>query len=142
MQSKIFAVARLTPISQPLAFQAIYRVLFDRESGPKAGNLLAFLDPAFIVKRFQELSYVKAEFWQETAMTTSQLETWLQEKQGEIASVQTHLEEEVIELLVTLTDQKTYMQRVRWSAEGAQADFQTWAREYVEEIETKFLPKT
>ncbi len=137
LQSKIFAVARLTPISQSLAFQAIYRVLFDRESGPKAGNLLAFLDPAFLVKRFQELSYAKAEFWQETAMTTSQLETWLQEKQGEIASVQTHLEEEIIEFLVTLTDQKTYLQRVQWSADLGSEDFQTWAKGYVERVVRK-----
>lgn len=134
LQSKIFAVARLTPISQPLAFQAIYRVLFDRESGPKAGNLLAFLDQTFIVKRFQELSYTKAEFWQETAMTTAQLETWLQEKQGEIVSVQTHLEEGVIEFLVTLTDQKTYMQRVQWSADLGSEDFSTWAKGYVERV--------
>ena len=52
LQSKIFEVARLTPIEQPAAFKAIYRVLLDREAGPKAGNLLAFLDPAFVMRRF------------------------------------------------------------------------------------------
>src|SRR6478609_813822 len=69
LQAKVFEVARLTPLDQPLAFKAIYRVLLDREAGPKAGNLLAFLDPAFVVRRFQELPVTRAEFWRDSAIT-------------------------------------------------------------------------
>ena len=69
LQAKIFEVARLTPIEQALAFKAIYRVLLDREAGPKAGNLLAFLNPAFVIPRFQELPVTREEFWRDTAIS-------------------------------------------------------------------------
>jgi lysyl-tRNA synthetase class 1 len=49
LQSAVFTAARLTPIDQPGAFKALYRVLLDRDSGPKAGNLLSFLDRDFVV---------------------------------------------------------------------------------------------
>ena len=54
MQAALFDTARLTPLAPARAFQALYRVLLDRDSGPKAGNLLAFLDSKFVVKRLQE----------------------------------------------------------------------------------------
>ncbi len=44
IQSCLYDVARLTPINPKLAFEALYTVLLDRPSGPRAGNLLAFLD--------------------------------------------------------------------------------------------------
>jgi len=43
------------PMDVPLAFKAVYRVLLDRDSGPKAGNLLAFLKPEFVIHRFNEV---------------------------------------------------------------------------------------
>jgi lysyl-tRNA synthetase class 1 len=55
LQGKIFEIAKALPIECPVAFKAIYRVLLDRDSGPKAGNLLAFLKPEFVVNRFNEL---------------------------------------------------------------------------------------
>ena len=54
IQAQIFDTARLTPLPQPEAFAAIYRVLFDRKSGPRAGNLLAFLDREFVLSRLGE----------------------------------------------------------------------------------------
>ena len=51
LQVCIFNAARLTPIDQPAAFKAIYRVLLDRENGPKAGNFLSFLDRKFVEQR-------------------------------------------------------------------------------------------
>ena len=74
LQAKIFEVARMTPLDQASAFKAIYRVLLDRESGPKAGNLLAFLSPEFVVSRFRELPFERVEFWRETAVAMSDLE--------------------------------------------------------------------
>ncbi len=82
LQSKIFEVARLTPIDQGLAFKAIYRVVLDREAGPKAGNLLAFLEPEFVIARFHEPTCDTAAFWQESACTEMELADWLA-KQGD-----------------------------------------------------------
>src|SRR5262249_22179060 len=63
LQVSVFNAARLTPIEQPRAFNAIYRVLLDRDSGPKAGNLLSFLDRDFVLRRFTELPFNKLNFW-------------------------------------------------------------------------------
>ena len=81
IQSAAFQVARMTPIDQPLAFKALYRIFLDREAGPKAGNLLAFLDRAFVEKRCRELPYDTAEHWKESASTPEQIAKWL-EKEG------------------------------------------------------------
>ncbi len=82
LQSKIFEVARMTPIDQPLAFKAVYRVLLDREAGPKAGNLMAFLDSGFVAKRFRELALDVAGFWRESAVSEDDLTQWVA-KQGD-----------------------------------------------------------
>jgi len=55
LQAKLFEVAKAMPMDVPLAFKAVYRVLLDRDSGPKAGNLLAFLKPEFVINRFNEV---------------------------------------------------------------------------------------
>ncbi|MDQ3624289.1 MAG: lysine--tRNA ligase [Verrucomicrobiota bacterium] len=86
LQAKIFEIARLTPIEQPAAFKAIYRVLLDRESGPKAGNLLAFLEPGFVIGRFQELPFDRLAFWRETAISPEELEAWFEKEREKIES--------------------------------------------------------
>jgi lysyl-tRNA synthetase class 1 len=86
LQALIFEVARLTPIEQPLAFKAIYRVLLDREAGPKAGNLLAFLDPKFVIPRFQELQVTRADFWRDTAISADEFGKWIAQNREKIAS--------------------------------------------------------
>jgi lysyl-tRNA synthetase class 1 len=84
LQSTIFEAARLTPIDQSAAFKTIYRVLLDRDSGPKAGNLLAFLDRAFVITRFRELSLDKIAFWRESAVGEAELERWIAEQGAKI----------------------------------------------------------
>jgi len=91
LQSKVFEVARLTPIEQPLAFKAIYRVLLDKEAGPKAGNLLAFLDADFVIKRFRELPFERLAYWRESATTTPELEKWMEKEREKIDSHTTQL---------------------------------------------------
>ena len=86
IQSAAFQVARMTPIDQPLAFKALYRMFLDREAGPKAGNLLAFLDRAFVEKRCRELEFDTAEFWRESASTPEQLAKWLEKEGAKISS--------------------------------------------------------
>ncbi len=85
LQTKIFEVARLTPIEQPVAFKAIYRVLLDKEMGPKAGNLLAFLERDFVIKRFRELEFDKVTFWRESATNEADLEKWITQQGEKIA---------------------------------------------------------
>jgi lysyl-tRNA synthetase class 1 len=116
LQSKIFETARLTPLEQPLAFKAIYRVLLDREAGPKAGNLLAFLDRDFVVRRFQELPFDLEEFWRATAISKEQLEAWLTENKEKIAeqsiATRTAGTIAVLEVTVTMIDGKKQLRRV------------------------------
>jgi lysyl-tRNA synthetase class 1 len=82
LQSKIFEVARMTPLDQPLAFKALYRVLLDKDAGPKAGNLLAFLELPFLLRRFQELPLDEVAFWRESAVSEEVLAQWIA-KQGD-----------------------------------------------------------
>jgi lysyl-tRNA synthetase class 1 len=91
LQSKIFEVARLTPIDQPSAFKALYRVLLDKQSGPKAGNLLAFLDRDFVINRLKELPVDKHAFWRETATPVPELEKWIEKEREKIESQSSQL---------------------------------------------------
>jgi lysyl-tRNA synthetase class 1 len=86
LQTKIFEAARMTPIEQGSAFKAIYRVLLDRDSGPKAGNLLAFLDRPFVIDRFRELPVDKIAFWRESATSESAMAAWMDEHRDKIAA--------------------------------------------------------
>jgi lysyl-tRNA synthetase class 1 len=116
LQARVFETARLTPIEQPLAFKAIYRVLLDREAGPKAGNLLAFLDAAFVLARFRELPYDRLEFWRQSATSAEDLEKWFAQMGDKIAekSSTTVMEGSVaaFEIIVTLKDGKRQLKRV------------------------------
>lgn len=84
IQALTFESARATPIRQPLAFAAIYRVLLDKKAGPKAGNLLAYLDREFVIRRFLEPVLNRAEYLQESAMDRTAFETWLAANEASI----------------------------------------------------------
>ena len=116
LQANIFETARLTPIEQPVAFQAIYRVLLDREAGPKAGNLLAFLDSAFVIARFRELPADTLEFWRQTAISVADLEKWRTQHGEKIAGTTwtTAMEGSVaaFEITFTMRDGKRQLKRV------------------------------
>ena len=116
LQAKVFETARLTPIEQPVAFKAIYRVLLDKEAGPKAGNLLAFLDPQFVIARFQELPFERLEYWKQTAVSEEDLEKWLTQNAEKIAGKTwtTEMEGDVaaFEILVEMKDGKRQIKRV------------------------------
>jgi lysyl-tRNA synthetase class 1 len=116
LQSKIFEIARLTPIDQPSAFKAIYRVLLDKASGPKAGNLLAFLDPGFVIPRFRDLPFEKHAFWRESATTIPELEQWIEKEKEKIVSQENELITDgpltVNEFKFTMSDGKQVKKRV------------------------------
>ena len=116
LQAKVFEVARMTPIEQPVAFKAIYRVLLDREAGPKAGNLLAFLDRDFVIARFRELECDKLAFWRESAVTMTALEAWISKESDKIESRESQLTIEsgvsANEFTFTMKDGKRMVKRV------------------------------
>jgi lysyl-tRNA synthetase class 1 len=116
LQSKVFEISRLTPIEQPLAFKAIYRVLLDREAGPKAGNLLAFLDPQFVIARFREAPLDRAEFLREASVTQEELQAWLAQHKEKTTDVNYATAAEgalkVLEVTITLQDGKRQLRRV------------------------------
>jgi lysyl-tRNA synthetase class 1 len=122
LQVAIFDAARRTPIDQPRAFQALYRVFLNRESGPKAGNLLAFLDREFVAARCRELPYSVEELRRETAITPEALESWLADNAASITSiVPAESSAAVAELTVQMNDGKAHTRRV--FLEGKPASF-------------------
>lgn len=119
LQVCIFNAARLTPIDQPSAFKAIYRVLLDRENGPKAGNFLSFLDRNFVVNRFRELPVDEAKFWEETALTTDAFTQWFAAEKLKMTALSARLNQTNgivgIEFLATTNDGKAHCRRVRFA---------------------------
>jgi lysyl-tRNA synthetase class 1 len=123
LQTAVFDVARLTPIAPAQAFKALYRVLLDRDSGPKAGNLLAFLDRDFLLKRLQELPYDQQAFWQETAVSREDFAAWTAEHREHITQLTAEaklgqarpealVRLGIVEYTVAFDDNKTHLRRV------------------------------
>jgi lysyl-tRNA synthetase class 1 len=84
-QRFIFDMARLVPIDQRSAFQAIYRALFDKDQGPKGGALLSYLDRDFLIQRFSEVRYSVDKFWGETCVTQDSCEEWISKQEKSIS---------------------------------------------------------
>jgi lysyl-tRNA synthetase class 1 len=120
LQVCIFSAARLTPIDQPSAFKAIYRVLLDRENGPKAGNFLSFLEREFVTRRFLELPVDKLQFWKETGMEDKALEPWLLKEKPNVSGLRARLDPGIIEIFATMTDGKTHCKRVLFDGDARQ----------------------
>ncbi|MBX7214906.1 MAG: lysine--tRNA ligase, partial [Thermoflexales bacterium] len=87
LQGLVFDVARMTPLPAGDAFKAIYRVLLDRESGPRAGSLLAFLDRGFVTRRFRELPVDHAALLRETAVPVAEFARALRDPKAKVAAV-------------------------------------------------------
>jgi lysyl-tRNA synthetase class 1 len=117
LQAAAFEVARMTPIDQPVAFKAIYRVLLDKESGPKAGNLFAFLDRAFVVRRLREVPLDREAYWAESAVEEAVLQQWMGQQREKIEGYSHELQSgsggNYLELTVAMKDGKRHLRRVR-----------------------------
>ncbi len=168
LQKLIFDVIRITPIKQSEAFQAIYKSLFARVAGPKAGNLFEFLEQGFLMARFKELSFSKTNYWLETGVGVNEIESWLEKNIADIGNIWAHFDflmhEDVlpaghkdgervgrglgvIEIYARFTsDEKVYIQRLLFDQfEGIDIDmhneaeyFQTYAYDYIKELEEQF----
>ncbi len=55
LQTALFTVSKdeSIGITQPIAFQAIYRCFMGKDRGPKAGALLSYLDRSMVIQRLQ-----------------------------------------------------------------------------------------
>lgn len=117
LQATVFEVARMTPIEQPVAFKAIYRVLLDKESGPKAGNLFAYLDREFVVRRLRELEFDAEVFWAESAVSDEALRQWMTQQKEKVEGYSHELRSGVsgnyLELTVLMKDGKRHLRRVK-----------------------------
>jgi lysyl-tRNA synthetase, class I len=140
LQVTVFNAARLTPIDQPSAFKAIYRVLLDRESGPKAGNLLSFLDRDFVIGRFREVPWTELEFLQATGMPPGAFERWLTSEKEKITSITARYRplkegngESVVEFNMVMSDGKNHCRRVLMG----EGKVEEAARIMIRELETQ-----
>jgi hypothetical protein len=99
-----------------------------------------FLNQDFLIQRFQELPYSPIDFWQESGISTQQLEDWLQEHKTTITAIKAipdfSLKEShdisMIEFMITFTDHKTYLQRVIFEQN---AEMEHYLKELSERIE-------
>lgn len=87
LQALVFDAARMTPLPAGDAFKAIYRVLLDRESGPRAGSLIAFLDRDFVMARFNALDVDEDAFIRETSLAPAAFAAWLRDPKNKVAAI-------------------------------------------------------
>lgn len=122
LQAAVFDAARLTPIDQPSAFAAFYRVILDKAAGPKAGNLLAFLERDWVVGRLREPGFDEAAYLEASATTEEALIEWLKSpKTGAAAidyAVRTVGPSVFVEFAIRTSDDKMHARRVRLSGPG------------------------
>ncbi len=142
LQTAVFDVARLTPIAPAQAFKALYRVLLDRDSGPKAGNLLAFLERDFLLKRLQELPYDQQAFWQETAISREDFDAWTAEHRAHLIQLTAEAKLDqarpeasaqlgIVEYTVAFDDNKTHLRRILLGEFTEQAAFDAAVQNHV-----------
>ncbi len=118
-QTYVFDIARLTPIPAKSAFAAVYKVLFDKDQGPKVGSLFSYIDANFLQNRFNSVNYSLIEFWHETAIQIEQIQQWISEHQSSLQQIESQslftTENEIslgiAELTITLTDGKKHRLR-------------------------------
>lgn len=89
LQNHIFEVARRTPVPPKLAFSSIYKVFLNKESGPKAGALLSFLEKQFVRDRLND---AKIHDWyscyNELGEETDQFTNFVGEIKNDIANLE------------------------------------------------------
>ena len=122
-QKMIFDCARATPIDAGQAFAAIYAVVFNRENGPKAGAVLAYLDKDYLISIFGKIPDCHNAFILESLLDEQKFQTWLAPWKQELLMIEVASKAKIInnprgqrilyeERLVTLRNGRKYMQRV------------------------------
>lgn len=132
LQALLFDAARLTPLPQSAAFGAVYLVLSGQEWGPRAGNLLAFLDRDFVLARFIAVDRPsRTQVWAESAVDEAVVAEWLGSVAGSVVRVEVRplicadeppggagsaYRSGVVEALVVLADGRRHVRRCRLTA--------------------------
>lgn len=116
LQTAVFDAARLTPMNPKMGFAAIYRTLLNKKQGPKAGSLVAYIEKDFLEKRFNELELDTVKFWEETAISQNDFDSWYNDNKDKIVEEKSEEksknETTVVEHIVSLNDGKTYLKRI------------------------------
>lgn len=123
LQAAVFDSARLTPIDQPSAFLAFYRVLLDNTKGPKAGNFLAFLKREDMVRLFGAVPFTpedESAYLRSTLVSIEDLKKFAQDGKSKAihASSTTRTvnvggaDEQIIEIRLMMDDGKQHQRRV------------------------------
>ncbi len=116
LQGAVFDAARATPIDQPTAFLAFYRVLLDNTKGPKAGNFLAFLKREDLVRLFSAVPLDETQYLLASATTVDAVRTFALEGKSKAIhwthSTRTAGSTTLIEARITTDDGKTHIRRV------------------------------
>ena len=89
LQAGVFDAARFTPIKQPLAFKAFYRAFFDKDAGPKAGNILSYLDRDMVLNRLDEITQPDSEMIDATALDAEDLAAWFEKHREKLVRLRT-----------------------------------------------------
>lgn len=125
LQATVFETARMTPLAQSISFKGIYRVLLDKDAGPKAGNLFAYLERDFVCRRLSELPFETEAFWRGTAVTSEDLAKWMIQQREKIAGYSHQIQSaecgNVLEITVEMKDGKRHLHRV-WLEATPDAD--------------------
>jgi lysyl-tRNA synthetase class 1 len=116
LQACVFETARMTPIEQPVAFKAIYKAVLNREMGPKAGNLFAYLSREFLVGLLSTVAVDRPEFLRTTAVGVDTLREWVEAQRAKAMLIESRLVQAggvlAQEFLVVMEDGKRHVRRV------------------------------
>jgi hypothetical protein len=88
----------------------------DKEAGPKAGNLFAYLERDFLRKRFAEVPVDTEAFWKESALSQEDFTKWLEQNKDKMSSYSHEVRGavcgNVLELTAEMQDGKRHLRRV------------------------------
>ena len=141
IQAALFDAARLTPLAQGEAFAAVYLLFLGRPSGPKAGNLLAFLDRDDVLGRLQGMEFSRPLLLQETALPSDVVVDGLANRRTKIESAVVGADTAdglgVASVVVTTTQGRREAVRAeltRFAGEGARQEFVDSFDEFVNRL--------
>jgi lysyl-tRNA synthetase class 1 len=144
LQAKVFDVARRTPIEQPLAFKAIYRLFLDKEQGPRAGALFSVLERDFVKKRLTEVALDEAAFARETSIDHDKMYGFIEQYAASQSVIHARAREFDGEWTVEVqfdTGGKAFIQRTRaLDAPTAQRDATKWQAQAERTLRAQLKP--
>jgi len=159
LQTAMFNAARLTPIPVKDSFKAFYTVLLDKNQGPKAGNLMYFLEKKYLKEMFTNIKFDRIEFWKNASLTTDEFELWIKKEKDNIVKSEVNIDfikkekdkteifaAGVIEFTFDMNDNKKYLKRIYLiEFEGKTEElekelekFKTNAKDYIENIISRY----